>query len=352
MRVLIVRLSALGDVIQGIPCLVALKESFPDWQISWLTEAPNAPLLEGHPHLHRLFLLDRGWRRGAAPLNPANLARGGANFLATWKALRAERFDAAIDLQGLFKSGLWCRLSGASRRLGHGATRELAHWFLTETVSDRPTFDPAYPLIERYLDPARHLGANPAKARYVLPPSRPEEIAGADALLEGLSVGRPLIALCPWSAWPSKNWPLEHWRTLAIALAKEGAVLVLGGPENATEGAASFNGLGGIRNLIGRTPLTVLAEVLRRCRLTIGPDSGPLHLANATGVPRILMLFGSTSRLRSGPWGEGHRALAGDLDCQPCFRRLCPLDHHACLRNLSPETVFDAARARLHSDAS
>ena len=345
MRVLIVRLSALGDVIQGIPCLVALKESFPNWQISWLTEAPNASILKNHPHLHRLFLLERGWRRGAAPLNPANLAQGSANFLTTWKALRAERFDVAIDLQGLFKSGLWSRLSGAPRRLGHGGTREFADRFLTEIVSARPTFDPDYPLIERYLDPARHLGADPTKARYVLPPKKPGAIEAAHALLGNLSEGRPLVALCPWSAWPSKNWSLKNWRTLATSLAAEGTVLILGGPENAAEGAAVFGSLEGVHNLVGRTSLPVLAEIFRRCCLAIGPDSGPLHLANATGVPHILMLFGSTSHRRSGPWGKGHRALARDLDCQPCFKRLCPLNHQACLRELLPETVLDEARA-------
>jgi lipopolysaccharide heptosyltransferase II len=351
MRVLIVRLSALGDVIQGIPCLVALKESFPDWQVSWLTEAPNAPVLAGHPHLHRLFLLERGWRRGAAPFNPANLARGGANFLATWKAIRAERFDVAIDLQGLFKSGLWSLLSGARRRVGHGGTREFADTFLTEIVSDRPTFDPAYPLLERYLDPARHLGADPAKARYALPPAPAEAAAAADLLLGAARDARPRVALCPWSAWPSKNWPLENWRALASALAREAHVLVLGGPENAPEAAARLDGLEGVDNLVGRTPLPVLAEVLRRCRLAIGPDSGPLHLANATDGPRVLMLFGSTSRRRSGPWGAGHRALARDLDCQPCFRRVCPLGHQDCLRRLSTDTVLGAAREILATGA-
>ncbi len=347
MRVLIVRLSALGDVIQGLPCLVALKESFPDWRISWLTEAPNAAVLDGHPHLDRLFLLDRGWRRGVAPLNPVNLGRGGSNALAVWSALRRARFDLAIDLQGLFKSGLWTFLSGAPRRLGHGGTREYADRFLTEIVSRRPTFDPAYPLIERYLDPARHLGADPSKARYVLPPPTEAALAEADRLLGPPPSLRPLIGVCPWSAWPSKNWPLPHWRALAAALAREARVLILGGAENAADAAAAFSDTEGAEDLVGRTPLPVLAELLRRCRLVIGPDSGPLHLANATNAPKVLMLFGATSRRRSGPWGAVHRALARDLDCQPCFKRICPLGHFACLRELAPERVLDMAREML-----
>lgn len=352
MRVLIVRLSALGDVIQGLPCLVALKESFPDWRISWLTETPNAAVLDSHPCLDRLFLLERGWRRGVAPLNPVHLSRGGSNALTVWNALRRARFDLAIDLQGLFKSGLWTYLSGAPRRLGHGGTREFADRFLTEIVSRRPTFDPAYPLIDRYLDPARHLGADPSKARYVLPPPTEAALAGADDLLGPQPSPRPLVGVCPWSAWPSKNWPLPHWRTLVAALAREARVLILGGAEHAAAATATFAGLDGVENLVGRTTLPVLAVLLRRCRLVIGPDSGPLHLANATNAPKILMLFGATSRRRSGPWGAGHRALARDLDCQPCFKRLCPLGHLACLRELPPETVLDTARKMLSESSS
>ncbi len=347
MKVLIVRLSSLGDVIQGIPCLVALKESFPSWQISWLTEELSAPVLEGHPHLDRLFVLNRRWRKAGRALHPSNLASGAANFWQIHRALRAEHFDVAVDLQGLFKSGLWSRLSGAPRRIGHDRTRELAHWFLNEYVSDRPTFDPHYPLIQRYLDPARYLGADVRRARYVLPPATVESAAAADRLLAQGATATPLVAFCPWSAWPSKNWSLECWTKLARALDGEARLLLIGSEGDAPAAAALVRETPALLNLTGKTPLPVLAEIFRRCRLVIGPDSGPIHFANATGVPRLLMLFGSTSRPRSGPFGEGHEALALDLECQPCFERLCPLGHQDCLGKIDVPRVLERARELL-----
>ncbi|MDD2707133.1 MAG: glycosyltransferase family 9 protein [Verrucomicrobiae bacterium] len=354
MKILIVRLSALGDVIQGIPFLVALKESFPDWEISWLVENTHAPVLQGHPCLDELFVLDRDWRRKKLGTSAADWLRGGAAAWKICRQLRRKRFDAAIDLQGLFKSGLWCRLSGAPRRIGHDRTRECAHWFLNEYVCDRPTFDPSFPLVKRYLEPARYLGANLKKARYLLPPATPETVAGVDALLGKNPIST--IAFCPWSAWASKNWPLACWQELGDALAKEHRVLILGGPGDVetadplwpTRPGSQPAHDPGIFNLTGQVSLAELAEVFRRCRLVIGPDTGPVHMANATGVPRVLMLFGSTSWRRSGPFGENHRALYHSLECQPCFERLCPLGHGDCLRLLDTPQVLNAAREMIH----
>lgn len=352
MKVLIVRLSALGDVIQGIPCLVALKESFPDWEISWLVEEPSAPVLAGHPHLHKLFILERRWRKRRLVASPQDVAEGARNIWQIRRQLRRERFDVAIDLQGLFKSGMWSWLSGARRRIGHDRTRECAHWFLNEYVCDRPTFDPAYPLVQRYLDPAKYLGADLAKGRYVLPSPSAETLAAADAML-GPAAGAPsTIAFCPWSAWPSKNWPIANWKELGAALAPDFRVLILGSPADQREAdsvwAPEPHRAGprerGIMNLVGRTDLRVLAEVFRRCRVVAGPDTGPVHLANATGGPRILVLFGSTSWRRSGPLGPGHRTLSRDLDCQPCFERLCPPGHFRCVRQLGVAEVLAAVR--------
>ena len=345
MNVLIVRLSALGDVVQGIPCLVALKESFPDWRISWLVEEPCATVLDGHPHLHKLFVLSREWRTSRLAL-----VAGGRNVWSIWRGLRREHFDVVIDLQGLFKSGLWSLLSGAPRRVGHDRTREFAHWFLNEHVSDRPTFDPSHPLVQRYLEPARYLAADISRGRYLLPPPTAEALSSAEKLLGPATERDTTVALCPWSAWPSKNWPLEHWGDLAERLSKKFRVLIIGSRSEQSLAAPLWPGAPdgprdraqGILNLVGKTSLPALAEIFRRCRVVVGPDSGPIHLANATGLPRLLTLFGATSWRRSGPVGAGHRTLSLDLDCQPCFKRLCPLSHFNCLRQMDPTKVFAA----------
>jgi len=345
MKLLIVRLSSIGDVIQGIPCLVALKESFPDWKISWLVEETSEAVLRGHPHLDQLFVLKRKWRTRTGGESRKDGVR---NFLQTWQAIRGEHFDAAIDLQGLFKSGLWTWLSHAPRRIGHNRTREFAHAFLNEYVSDRPMFDPRYPLIDRYLEPAKTLGADLSKARYVLPPTSKTTVAEVDALLQSPDRNPQWIAFCPWSAWKSKNWPADFWKELLESLREEHRILLIGSSaESPHIPKLMEREHPHVKNLVGQTTLPTLMEIFRRCRLVVGPDTGPMHLANATGVPKILMLFGSTSWRRSGPYGSGHASLSLDLDCQPCFQRICPLEHQNCLKQLGPKTVLQKIRELL-----
>jgi heptosyltransferase I len=346
MKVLIVRLSAIGDVVQGIPCLVALKESFPDWKISWLVEETSAPILEGHPHLDKLFVIQRKWRSGENRHRP-NLIQGGKNFWQIWSELRHEKFDAAIDLQGLFKSGMWSLLSGAPRRIGHNKTREGAHYFLNEFASERPTFDPTFPLVERYLEPARALGANVSHPHYVLPPSSSKAVESASRLVKN-STG--FIAICPWSAWATKNWSLERWRELTSRLSSDKQVVLLGALTDIESADFISADNASVINLVGKTSIDVLPEIFRRSALVIGPDTGLVHLANATNVPKVLMLFGSTSWRRSGPLGKEHRAISTELECQPCFERNCPLGHMNCQQLLDVDQVLKAAEQMLQKN--
>jgi heptosyltransferase I len=348
MKVLIVRLSAMGDVVHGIPLLVVLKENFPDWQISWLVEETSAPLLEGHPCLSHLFVVGRTWRK--AKWSPSALWSAARNIFAIWKAIRREKFDIAIDLQGLLKSGFWTWSSGAPRRIGHKDSREFAGLFVNERIGERPLFDPEFPVSQRYLEPALHLGANLACAHYLLPPAQPATLAAADALLAvpaSERQGKPLVGFCPWSAWPSKNWPVKKWRQLAAQLSGDCSVLILGASADAPAAETIAAGLPNVLNLVGRTNLPVLAEIFRRCQVVVGNDTGPVHLANATEGPRILMLFGSTPPKRTGPVGAGHRTLALDLPCQPCLERICPLKHFQCMENLEVEHVLETVRELL-----
>jgi heptosyltransferase I len=345
MKVLIVRLSAIGDVIQGIPCLVALKESFPEWKISWLVEETSAPLLEGHPYIEKLFVLGRDWRKKKVGLTSKDYSSGLKQMWNMWQSLRCERFDIAIDLQGLFKSGLWTYLSRAERRIGYDKTREGAHLFLNEYVSDRPTFDPNFSLIDRYVEPAKFLGADVSKPHYVLPPASTDIVSEVQSLFASAQLlgEKNFVALCPWSAWPSKNWPLEFWQELIRSLGTNFKFLIIGSHTETKDAEELSQNHPNVVNLVGKTPIRLLPEIFRHCRLVIGPDTGPIHLANATGGPRVLMLFGSTSWRRSGPLGKQHQAISLDLPCQPCFKRVCPLDHLNCLRTLPVKSIVDKA---------
>jgi len=328
----------MGDVVQGLPALTALKESLPGVATGWLVEEPHAPLLRGHPHLDRLWVLPRWTQVGPADylLRSRDLAR----------ELRAFGYDVAIDLQGLLKSAVWARVSGAPRRLGEKQAREGAALLYTEFSGTRDVFDPDYPLHRRYLDPAVALGADPAKARFVLPEMKPREDFATR--LKAIPRDKPWVAFAPHSLWDTKNWPDANWAALARDLSSRAEIFLVGSADDRPALEEIVKAAPAARNLAGETGLEELVALFRNCRAAIGADTGPMHLANAAGVPRLVMLFGSTSRRRSGPWGEGHRSLALDLPCQPCFERRCPLVHFHCLRNLQGKTVLSAALDAIH----
>jgi heptosyltransferase-1 len=285
-------------------------------------------------------VLKRRWRTRSRQNQTAS--EGVANFFDTLRAIRSERFDVAVDLQGLLKSALWTRLCGAPRRIGRRHAREGAPLFYNEKIGEHAEFDPAYPLIERYLEPARRLGADVARARFVLPPASAEARQKADSLLREAGEELPLVAFCPRSNWPTKDWPRERWRALAVKLQDRARVLLIGDQKDADELLAIGEGVPGVIDLAGRTSLLELAEIFRRCACVVGGDTGPVHLANATGVPPIVMIFGATSFRRSGPLGSEHRAISRSLSCQPCFERSCRFGHLNCLRDISEQEIFEA----------
>jgi lipopolysaccharide heptosyltransferase I len=347
MKVLIVRLSAIGDVIHTIPSLVALKETFPEWRICWLVEDTSAPLLQGHPYLEELLVIQRPWKN--TKLSVKAICSDLKEMYRVWRVVRAGGFDVVLDFQGLLKSGLWSWLSGARRRICHGRTRELAGFFSNERVGHRPARDVNHSIIERNLELAEHLGADIRRARYLLPAPDPESVRQADLLLP--DDPKPFLAICPFSTWETKNWPLENWRRLTSDLADRFRILLVGSNKDRAAAAAIAAAGSGAVDLTGRTSLDVLGEVLRRCRIVVGSDSGPAHLATAVGGPRVLMLFGATPWRRTGPFGEQHRVLSLELECQPCLQRTCPLGHLNCLRSLTPEMVLQAISEMTQSPA-
>jgi heptosyltransferase-1 len=349
MHVLIIRLSAIGDVVQGIPCLVALKESSPSWKFSWLVEEKSAPLLRGHPCLDHLFVLSKS---GFASYFREHQEIIEGNFWNILSALRRAKVDISIDLQGLMKSAVWGLLSGSSRRVGHKRSRESTWLFINERVGLHDVFDPDFPLHQRYLEPAAHLGADLSKARYALPKASAEEQASVQALLSPFSKDQPILAICPWSAWHSKNWPTQKWLRLIHEFSADYQMILLGDASQAAQAQDICLSAPKLLNLVGKTSLTTLPELFRHISVVLGPDSGPLHIANATSIPHIIMLFGSTSWKRSGPVGKGHLTLSTELPCQPCFKRTCPLQHLNCQNDLSVDRVILALRQVLHERES
>ncbi|MFN0066015.1 MAG: glycosyltransferase family 9 protein [Limisphaerales bacterium] len=346
--ILIVKLSALGDVIHTLPALTTLRRHRPGARIAWLVEEAAAELVRGHAALDRLIV----WRRGAfeRALRSGRLAAAGGEVRRTLRELRATRHDLVIDFQGLAKSAFWVAAAGGAVRAGYGAGQrrnEFAHLVLNRRV---PVTAAGAHAVERNLRLLEGLGFPRLPLAYDFP-TEPADEAAAEALLAGLGLGAArFVAVNALTRWPTKNWTAAGFAAVGDRLAARGLPAVFtGAPGDRTALDAIAAAMRTpVRRLDGRTPLKVLGALFRRAAAVLSTDTGPMHLAVAVGTP-VVALFGPTDPGYTGPHGEGHVVLRAGVACSPCFRRDCrttQFEKHACMTRLQPEAVAEAVLAR------
>jgi lipopolysaccharide heptosyltransferase I len=292
-RILIVRLSAIGDVIHGVPVLCALRQALPEAFLGWVVEGRAGDLIDGHPALDALIRVPRGWLK-----SPGEVWR-------LRRRLHELRFDTAIDLQCLTKSAIAAWLSGARRRIGKAGSdgRELSRWLHNELVVCGGEH-----VVEHYLDLLKPLGIDAPAVRFDLPERREDaRIADAFLLSSGLAAGR-FALLNPGAGWPSKVWPAERYGELARRLSKSHglpSVAVWGVPSERPLAERIVAESGGSARLAAATSMTELAALCRRAALFVGSDTGPMHLAVAVGAPTI-SLHGPSHADWCGAYGPGN----------------------------------------------
>lgn len=325
-RLLIIRYSALGDVVLATSVLEPLRRRFPAAQIEWVTSAGAAPLLEGLPGIAAVHRLGAG--AGEGPRALARRLRG--------------RFDLAIDLQEKVKSR-YLALVAAPRRLLY-RRRSPGQALLALLGRDKP-LQRAHATV-LYAEVLRSLGVEGPGRLQIYIPAAARTRAGE--LLAGAR--RPLVGIAPGATWATKRWAPERFAAVADAIheAGHGLVLVAGPGDAAAVGAFRAALRAPLQADLTPLPVDALAAALGQLKLLIACDSGPVHLAAAQGVP-ALVLFGPTSTVRWSPPPPG-RALSLGLACQPCSNHggeRCPLGHHDCLGRLEVESVLGAARELL-----
>ena len=338
-NILVVKLSAIGDVIHALPVSYAIKEQYPEAHLTWVVEQAAYAILADNPCIDELILFEKakfrsigGFLREIGPFR---------------RRLRTRRYDASLDLQGLFKSAAIAWNAGAKLRIGTPNMREGAH------LVSRPVRGAHAEghIVERYLDVARALGCRVGEVRFPVSVSDRDRMA-ADTLLarEGVQEGRPFVAFAVGANWPNKRWPVEHFAALADRLyhAHYVPVLVGGGRLDATlaEDILRASEIPPV-NLVGRTNLKQLAHVFTRAALVLGGDTGPVHLAAGLRVPTV-MLMGPTDANRNGPYGQLQNAIEVDRPCRGCWKRACPkgLD---CLAAIPVDAVAAKIGAVLRS---
>lgn len=341
-RILLIKPSSLGDIIHALPALSAVRRRFPQAHIAWLVKREWAQILEGHPDLTEVIAADFRW-----PAWPRLVVQ-----------LRRAHFDLVIDLQGLFRSGLLTRLTGAPMRVGFAAGREGSRWCYTDQVELAGSESCAWRLIpvhavDRNLALVRHVGADVTQPRFVFPDLTEEDQRVTQLLTEsGVKPGERLIAVAPVDRHRVRSWPLDRFADAAAQLAVmwKAKVVVLGTPGQRDIIQPFVQRLPtGIVDLVGKTTIRELAALLRRASLLMANDSAPLHLATAMGIP-VVGLFGPTNVVRARPYGVQHRVVRIDLPCSPCERRICSNStQYECLSGIDVAQVVTAARTLMES---
>lgn len=325
-KILIVKPSAFGDVIHGLPVLHALSESFPEAQIHWVVAKPFAGILEGHPLICRLWVIDKdSWKR------PGRLGSTIAELRGLRRGLRAEKFDLVIDLQGLFRSAMIVYFTGAKENVGFESAREGAKYFYAHRVKTATELH----AVEKNLQIARFVGCKIATPQFPL-----LDFGEPPAFIQGLG---SYAVIAPSAGTAVKRWPAQYFGRLASLLPLPSVIVA--GPSDAGLGdeIASLSG-GKALSFAGKTSLGELGAIIKGARFLVTCDSGPMHLGAALGVP-VFALFGPTSPLRTGPYGDIHTVLRRDLACSPCYtRKVCP--DWRCMRDLSPERVLEAIHSK------
>jgi len=297
-NILIIKPSSLGDIVLTLPALTALRKSFPDAKISWLIRPEFAPLLENHPHLTDVIAFDRKLL-GKAWFHPHAFA----SLLSFISRLRRNKFDAVIDLQGLFRTASLAWLSRCKKRFGMANARELAHVFYThKVVQDEHCIH----LVDYYLKIIQNVAVSETKVQFVFP----QDPAAADSISKLLTSHgiRPdnYAVFVPGSAHSDKCWPIQRFAALADKISSRfhlAAVAI--GTASEKDTVESLKNLANVpvANLAGRTSLRELIALLRTAKVVVSNDTGPGHIAAALGTPLVL-IFGRSNPARVAPYGR------------------------------------------------
>jgi len=349
-RVLLVRLGSMGDIIHALPVLTTLKENFPHWEVDWLVERRWRGLLEGNPYLTRLLEFDTlGWR--AAPFSSATWAEFG-NAL---RSLRQRHYDYALDLQGALKSAMACRASGAGQVIGFERPwlREPgASVFYTRRISPHATH-----IVDANLSLAEAVGAGrrvvsfpvPAGDDSALPPELRDGDIGRQNIARQSFARQTYVTINPGAGWLAKQWPAAGYAEICdqIDLRYGFPIVINCGPGETALAQEVRSACRRARPVTFSGSLSGLIALLRRTRLMVGPDTGPLHLAAALGVPAVV-LFGPTDPKRNGPYGNAHRNLRPE--------KAITSHHHSGSRNgvmdqIRPSQVLEAIQELLQEQS-
>jgi heptosyltransferase-1 len=359
-RILLIKPSALGDVVHTIPVLVKLRARYPRARIDWLITPENAEIVRCHPALSNVVLFAR-----RDFLKPGRRWRALLAFFDLLKQIRRAKYDLVIDMHGQVRSALFALISGARVRIGfdrpirrsltvsaehdlrnvpsHGwrGARE-GSWIAYTHRIPIPTLD--VHAIDRYQWVAPLLGLDDDPPDLTIHLSS-DSVRNVERLLKehGVPAEMPLVVLVPGTIWETKHWTIEGFAGVARTFLNDGFAVALAGTKRDQQRCRQIAAAApGVCDLSGKTTPPELAALIRRAEVAVTNDSGSMHVAASLGKPMV-SVFGPTNPVHIGPYQRPESVVRVDLPCSPCnYRRLsqCPFDH-ACMKQVTSEMVVE-----------
>ena len=327
-RILVVKPSSLGDIVHSLPFLNSLKTSFPRAEIHWVVAKGLEGLLECHPMVDRLIVIQKDmWKKLS---RTTDTIKEVSKLL---KDIRNEQYDIAVDLQGLFRSGLITMATNAPVRIGFSDARGGAALFNKRKVEGGKDIH----AVERYMKIAAELGCD--EKNIIFPfPLCDCDMSEIDRVKSDL---KDYAVIVPGARWDTKIWEAENFGRIASMLPIKSVVIGSRSDQQIADKVVQTSG-GKAFSLAGSTSLKELISLIRQARLVISNDSGPMHIAAGFHIP-VVAIFGPTSPVRTGPYGSNNIVLQGDVPCAPCFKKRCK--DMRCMTAITVETVYEKIRA-------
>lgn len=329
-KILIVKPSSLGDVVHSLPFLNSIKFCFPKAEIHWVIARGLEGLLECHPMVDRLIIINKDmWKKLSKSVDTLKEVRR------LLKDVRDEQYDLAVDLQGLLRSGVITMATRAPVRTGFSEAREGGSLCYNLKVKGGKDLH----AVERYMKIAGALGCDEKNILFPFPLCACEmkNIKDIKRDLKDYAV------IVPGARWDTKIWPAENFGRTASFLPLKSIVVGSRSDTEIAQRVVQSSG-GKAISMAGSTSLKELIEVMRNARLVISNDSGPMHIAAGFNVP-VFAIFGPTSPVLTGPYGKGHTIIKSDLECAPCFKKQCR--DLRCMKGITAEMVYEKIKDRI-----
>ena len=337
-KVLLIKLSSLGDVIFNIPLANALKKS--GFKIDWLVSEKGLNVLENNPCVDNVILAPFvKWKK-------VSFLKSLKEYFSIIKRIRNEKYDIVIDTQGRWKSLIFMLFSNSKRRIAGSDGKELSKLGANEIVKIPKGWD--INVVDKYLLYAKYLGIKTDSTSMSLPETTDNTKSKVNELIKDLT-DKPLIVACPATTWKTKHWDKDNWKVLLENFENKYNIVLTGIAKDYEY--LEYINQGKFLNLAGKTNLPELVELFRKCDMVISLDSGSTHLARAASAKSIISIFCSTPETYYSPIGEKYISLAGNLKCHPCHKRICKnkgQNYLECTKLPTPEEVSNIVNKLLN----